>query len=347
MAFEVPGPVPRRIVDAAGHIVCGAFAGSPERTNWEALRDPPLRWPASTLRRKRWLYAGLSTPELFTSVAIVDVGYVCNAFVFIVDLRARQTLYRKSWLGVPNVMASVSPHPGAGAHARFRGPRVHLSIARGGEGEPYDVQVRCGADVEVTAAIAGPAGGAQALTYVGAIDGGGGRGNCTQKIAASRVEGVVRVGSRRSSLAGGHGGLDYTDGVLARETQWRWAFAQGRARDGRSVGINLVEGFNARAPGAPGEDALWLDGQPLLLAPARFDFDAQQWERPWHVRTEDGAVDLTAHPVAGYLERHELGLARSRFLQVASHFRGVVHAPGGDVFFDDVPGVTEDQSVKW
>ena len=351
MAFETLLQAPKQIVDSAGVPVWGTFSGSPDETNWQDLKGPRLRWPAATLRRKRWLYAALSTPELLLTTAVVDVGYVCNAFVFAVDLRAGVTLFQKSWLGVPNLMARVSQHPGAGAKATFRGPRVRIRIERRGEDDPYGVQVQCGGDVEVTASIAGPAGltagGAQAMTYVGAVDGAGGRGNCTQKIAASRAEGVVRIGGRQFSLSGGHGGLDYTDGILARETQWRWAFAQGVARGGRVVGVNLVEGFNARAPGAAGEDALWLDGLPRALAPARFEFDAEKWQRPWRVRTEDGALDLEAVPVTGYCERHELGLARSRFLQVAARFRGVVHTPEGDVWFDDVPGVTEDQAVKW
>ena len=48
-----------------------------------------------------------------------------------------------------------------------------------------------------------------------------------------------------------------------------------------------------------------------------------------------------------HAERHDLGVARSRFLQVAGHYDGTVTLAGRVHVLRGVPGVGEDQAVRW
>jgi hypothetical protein len=50
---------------------------------------------------------------------------------------------------------------------------------------------------------------------------------------------------------------------------WSWSAGVGRARDGRSVGWNLVSGIND--PPERSERAIWVDGEPSEPGPVSFD----------------------------------------------------------------------------
>ncbi len=352
-------PAPRRVADAEGVRQDGAFEGSLEVVDWAEVRSGgPTRPVASALARasrflhhKRWWYAAVSTPEVLVSTAIVNLGYVVNAFVFAADLPGRRLLFQRSFLGLPALSATLTPRPGTGALATFRAPRARVALSRGQDANaPYALRIRL---PELTLDAALEVSATRPLTWIGPLGARVGTielANCTQKIAGAPASGRLVVHGRDVPLDGALGGLDFTDGLLARETAWRWAFAQGHADSGEVVGLNLVEGFNARGASpetALGEDAVWLGGRPYPLGPARFDHDRDDPARPWHVSTACGAVDLRFTPGGRHAEGHDLGVARSRFLQVAGTWDGVITFDGVTRNLRGAAGVAEDQAVRW
>ena len=62
---------------------------------------------------------------------------------------------------------------------------------------------------------------------------------------------------------------DESAGYHPRHTVWSWSAGVGRARDGRTLGWNLVEGVND--PAERSERAIWIDGEPTEPGPVRFD----------------------------------------------------------------------------
>jgi hypothetical protein len=58
--------------------------------------------------------------------------------------------------------------------------------------------------------------------------------------------------------------LDESSGRHARHTSWLWSAGAGTAGSGAVV-WNLVDGMH------PGENAVWVNGEPHALAPPRFD----------------------------------------------------------------------------
>jgi hypothetical protein len=152
----------------------------------------------------------------------------------------------------------------------------------------------------------------------------------------------VRAGNVRFPVRGQLAGLDYTHGLLARETAWRWAFACGRQafRQGTSlIAFNFSEGFLAGA----GENVVWLEGEPRPAGKVTFTFDGDAPLSPWRVRSEDGAVDLVFQPEGLRAQTIDLKLIASRYAQPFGTFSGRLHG----VEIDGLPGVTEDHAARW
>ena len=180
--------------------------------------------------------------------------------------------------------------------------------------------------------------------------------NVTEKRALLAARGEVTVHGQRRSLHDALGGYDYTHGLLARRTKWRWAFALGRAKTGERVAFNLVQGF----VGEP-ECAAWVNGDVFPLREGRFELDRDEPLAEWRVSTADGAVDLRFKPGAMHSDHKNLGVVASRFVQPVGVYAGTMRlggsAVGGssaaaamagrELVLEGVLGVTEDQDVLW
>lgn len=175
------------------------------------------------------------------------------------------------------------------------------------------------------------------LLAIGAIA--GGIAHATQKTSALAVRGWAEAEGRRFELDEAWAAVDASNGLLARDTAWRWASAHRP-----DLGFNLQQGYFGGQ-----ENVLWLDGRPISLGPAHFDFDAAQPMKPWHVRTEDGLLDLVFTPEGARAENRNLGFAASRYVQPVGSFAGTVRAASGAPLREvrDLLGVTEDHHSRW
>ena len=252
-------------------------------------------------------------------------------------------------LGLPGLTA-VGDCPGEGAQARFDTLGARLRLRRDAGDGAYRLQghvadARSGSGQLVWDAQLRTQGAAPALTVVAPVQADG-RVNVTQKRSALRAQGTLEAGGRRYALEGGVGGLDYTQGYLARHTAWRWAFAAGRLEDGTVIGLNLVEGFNDSA-GEANENALWVGERLYPLARARFTYAKEDLLQPWAVSTEDGAVQLSFQPLHVHREERDLKVVVSHFAQPLGLFEGTLRAGGRTLQVKALPGVTEDQDMRW
>jgi hypothetical protein len=338
---QVLPPAPREPLDETGAPRLGAFSGSLERVDLSPLMGTGLhaRWNAAT-RQKTWQYAMLTSREVIAALAIVDLGYASNCFCFVVERQKRAVLFERSFLGLPGISASVGERPGVGARASFHGGGAEVHFER--VNDKYLGTARIGSELSLHFTLE-TADLAPALTVV--VPTRGGVLNVSQKWSGMPAQGALSVGERHFDLAGGFGGLDYTRGLLGRETLWRWAFGAGVDSRGNRVGFNLGEGLNSALCG---ENALWSGAAPALLPEVRFTFERAEPLSPWHIRSEDGSVDLTFHGAGAHREARNLLLAKSRFVQVAGEFSGRLRGPGGSaVEVTGLPGMVEDQFARW
>ncbi|SHG59917.1 DUF2804 domain-containing protein [Massilia sp. CF038] len=322
---------PRAVVDAAGQPVLGKFAGLAGQFDWPALAPP---WQRSAWWRrfhhKRWHYAALACDEVFCAVAIVDLGWTSTAFAYAFERPTRSLIASFAQDGLPGMGARVADHAAGESRFRFGASRIALRTDSAGV---YALTLRC-KEFEIDASFGGPA---PQLLAVGTVS--GGSVHATQKSGGMALTGALRVGSRQIALDGGVASVDYSNGLLARETDWRWA-----------CGHSLALGFNLQAGyfGAH-ENALWLDGQLHALGPARFEFDARDPMAPWQLETEDGLLSLLFTPEGMRHQDKNLIVAASHYVQPIGTFSGWVRArPGAaKVPVSGLPGVTEDHRSRW
>ncbi len=166
----------------------------------------------------------------------------------------------------------------------------------------------------------------------------------TEKRALLTARGELLVGRHRQPLLGGLAGYDYTYGLLARRTAWRWAFALGRAKSGERVAQIPT---SCRGSSGEPECTAWVEGEVFPLREGRFSFDPDQPLAEWRVSTADGAVDLRFKPGGMHAEDKNLGLISSHFVQPAGAYTGTLRVGGRSSSSMRVLGVTEDQDVLW
>jgi hypothetical protein len=343
-------PAPERIPDALGNPCFGTYAGELGAVHFEALRPPHgvPRWRLP-LRRKAWVYALVTTPEVILATAVVDLGYASNAFLTVVDLREKRALVDFGAVGLPAPFATVNASPARGLRAHFGTAGARFSISRPltegrlrFEAQLASLRTRGAGRVVLTMEL-GFDGAPTPLSVVAPVPGGG--INVTQKSGSLRASGTLDIGRRHIALDGGVAGLDATQGLPRHATAWRWAMGVGQLEDGRPVTFNLVEGFN-EAPGV-NENAVWVGKALLPLGRARFGFGRDVPLSLWQLETDDGAVALRFRPLHLHREERNLGVVRSRFWQLQGFFVGTVRAGDEVLQLTDLPGVTEDQEVRW
>ena len=338
MDLSLP-PSPLQSADALGvpgtdgYPPFGRFAGTAAQIDWSALRPPYARnafW--RRLHHKRWQYVALCTEQVFCGIAIVDVGWTNTAFAYAFDRRRQKIVASFSQDGLPGLTARVANTPQGTSVFRFFGKRITYRTVD--NGRQHMLELRCG-DFEIDARF--NAGTTPPLLAVGPIE--GGSVHATQKSPGMLLGGEVRVKEGRYDLNGGVASYDYSNGLLARDTAWRWASAHGL-----DVGFNLQAGYFGGH-----ENVLWIDGRLVPLGPAVFDYDRTDPMAPWHIHTEDGLLDLHFTPEGMRHENKNLLVAVSRYVQPIGSFSGWVkaapHAPVREI--RRLGGVTEDHFSRW
>jgi len=296
----------------------------------------------SRLRRfrseKAWQWFAAFDNSLAVGGAIVDAGFFGTAFCWVVD-RETGRLVADEDVILPPGLCRVSEHPTEGRIARVGVPSVgpRLQFVRAGdtvtvEGEFGGVDIALELTVEDERAIS-------AICPVA----GRSRGvNVTQKEPGVDVVGTVRVAGDRAGEAAsrpdrtrsidGVGFLDYSHGLLGRETRWDWAFGWGTASDGTPVGFNLVDRFNDGR-----ENVVWVDGRPERVGAATLETGEE-----WRVRTDCGTVDATLAVEARREQHVDVGLVRSSYDQPLGRWSGTV---AGHEF--EGVGVAEEHATRW
>jgi hypothetical protein len=315
---------PDYVLDPHANPRFGAYQGFAGRVDWAGAAGAARR----VLRGKRWHFAGIFDEACVVSMAVIDLGWVASAFAYLFDRRERRLVADLSWTGLAGA-SRVTERPGGAAHSSFHSGDTRLSIDREGESPMWRVKIQS-AELELDATLDG-AGAPPTLCAIahppGAI------ANCTHKTMGARADKL------EYGLSGAIASMDHTSGLLARATTWHWASA---VRPG--LALNLVEGFNGAV-----ENALWVGDKIVPVGAARFHFDARSPMEPWHIKTDDGAIDLEFRPEGKRAKNQNLLVAASRYVQPIGTFHGTVKPGGGAAPIDvrDWLGVTEDHAARW
>ena len=274
---------------------------------------PPARMPLFRGKRplKRWRYVGVFGPELMVCAAEAFAGPLGQRFWGVAEPDG------SLWSGRALI--------GSGG-VSLSDLRVAVRARAGGSGGRVEI------DVELELGDRAPAPAPAPVESVSASDA---RGYVwTRKQAGVPARVTVSLDGRSRTLAG-EAVIDDTAGYHERHTEWRWSAGVGRGTDGERIGWNLVEGVNDDPERS--ERTLWVDGEPVEAAPARFAPDLSS------VRADDGG-ELAFRPWAVLAHRTRLGLVRSDYRQPFGEFSGAL--PGG-VALAEGYGVMEHHDAWW
>ncbi|CAN7231656.1 DUF2804 domain-containing protein [Pseudoduganella sp. LjRoot289] len=323
---------PASVIGIDGQPLFGRYAGLAPGFDWSALARPHARnrlW--RRFHHKRWHYVALGTDQVFCAVAIVDLGWISTCFAYAFDRDDGDMLANFSRDGLPVLSARVAAQ--ANGRSTFKSKDTYINMEGLGEGR-YRLELDCpylAIDAEF-----GP-GNSPLLLATGPVK--DGSVHATQKSSGMPLTGQVRLWRGEYDLAGGVASFDYSNGLLARNTAWRWASAH-----------NLELGFNLQAGYFGGhENALWLDGQVHALAPAHFIYDQADPLGRWHIFTEDDLLELFFTPEGARRQNKNMVVAASRYLQPIGTFTGWVRSSADQPkrMVTQLVGVTEDHTSRW
>ncbi|MCA9532435.1 MAG: DUF2804 domain-containing protein [Myxococcales bacterium] len=294
-------------------------------------------------RLKEWHYSSFATDDWFFAVGLVQLGYVANAFAYLVD-RRRPTLPARQFEALSPLGSALRFAPSSiegttcwerrNARVEFEwmAPewRVKLDV-------PFGKTALRG---ELRLASAD----ALALLHPLAPD----RPAYTHKAAGMKATGVLDLGDQRLDFRDAFGTLDWTRSLANRETRWKWASFAGRNKAGDAVGLNLSAEVYDDAAGDSRENGFWLNGKVAPLGGVTFEVPKDPGVNDWRIVSRDQTggrpeVDLSFEPFGARRQNLDLRLVRSDFIQPYGVFRGQVL--GHDV--QDVFGVVEDHLAVW
>lgn len=342
-------PAPEQLVSSvSGMPEYGLFDGIVESLSQE-LYDyrTPMDKPASKFAKhfdfKQFQFVVIHTPRYVIALALADIRYVGSAFCYLYDIR-RDEMTQSTWMRPLSKGLKMTSSPMQGvSFVGNRGEFLKIEIIDGlWHVNLETMQVK--ADVKlVPAALSLPIAVCTPCGYSG--------WSYTQKHNGLKVVGQLDVQFEPQPLNQALAAYDFTAGYLRRETSWRWASISAHIDEG-IMGLNLAAGVNET--GAT-ENVFWINGERHLLGPVQFDFSRygncggmRQIERPWHLHSADGKIDLHFRPVNRRCDKLNLWFLQNNFRQYLGHFSGhIIDNQNRHYSLSQVLGLTEDHYSRW
>ncbi|HDP26315.1 MAG TPA: DUF2804 domain-containing protein [Deltaproteobacteria bacterium] len=329
----------RSLVNETGSITFGMYPDRIDHVNYEEYRlETPMGIPVPRILRQimanQFHFTGIIGPELIIGMAVVDLKYLGNGFVYIYDRRANtMTDMRKLQAGSCGV--SIDPSPDTG-RSIFTSPSLVIKLNQdriSARGEGFDISATLDLSGTHPLRICSRAG------YRGWV--------YTQKTTPVPLTGSVRLRDRSWDIASPSymALIDWTCGYMRRQTFWNWASTACTLPDGRSLGWNFSCGVNETSFT---ENAFWVDSAMTKVDTVNFVFEPNDLMRPWHITSCDQKVDLTFHPASRRGEKISALVLSSRFTQLLGVFEGTLRCDdASEIVVKDCPGFAEDHYAKW
>lgn len=159
------------------------------------------------------------------------------------------------------------------------------------------------------------------------------------------MNGSLVLGDDRIGFADDRGFLILDDhhGDYPRPMRYDWITGVRRSADGVVEGFNLTDN-QIRDPQTYNENAIWIGDRLHRLPPVTFTRPDGPWG-PWHVRDEQGAVDVTFTPTVRSTMHVGPRKILAAYYAPYGWFEGVIHAENTTLAVDGVFGVGEQKRI--
>ena len=260
-------------------------------------------------RIKEWEFISLSTESFFINIAVINIGYLGECFVYVVEKQ-------------PALEAAVKQAPGSGyyeeydkikpfassvksfASSSYRGNTVWLNSSEefvkithepleeaAGSKFVVDLNLKMGgrSKKSLSGQIEFSVGESLALLFALEVD----RPAYTHKaagISPARVDLRYSDGQgydERINEKNSYVAIDWTRSYARRITSWKWACFSGQALSGERIGLNLSAEVYEDHFGNGLENALWIDGKMYIIGGVEFDLGYRPLTDYWLIKTKD------------------------------------------------------------
>jgi hypothetical protein len=297
-------------------------------------------------RLKRWDYYAVFTPNRFFSATIADLGYAGNIFVY--TLHFLKGEIHEEGLVIPfgkGIELERNPETG---EATFSNKKVSLQFSANGGKRHIDVRWPefdngRGIQVEIFFYTLPRHESMNIVIPIGAK-----RFYDNTKINCMPAQGFIQYGDEREELRPDTcvGSLDWGRGIWEYKSFWNWASASGFLPDGKTIGLNLGQGFGDLSKAT--ENAFIVDGRVHKLGAVPFDYQPGNYMQPWCFRDKEGRLDLTFTPFKDRTARTNLGIIFSEVHQMFGRYNGrVILDDGRPLEVHDLVGFAEEHKARW
>lgn len=297
------------------------------------------------LRKKRWNYWCVVTPECLFSVTLSNIDYMGLAFVYFLDFKT-QKFIEKTVMSPFGKGCDLPETVSGDVHFEQSG----MALAFADAGEQVDLRVKVadfgGQTLDANLHLTRPD-GLESLNVM--IPWSDTRYHFTSKQNCLPASGTVKVGEAQYAARPerDYACLDYGRGMWKYTSFWNWSSFS--ARVGTDVlGVNLGAGWTDGS--GTTENSLLINGRLQRLdEDVIFDYDPQHFMQPWKLHSAfSDAVDLTFTPFYERVAKTDFWLLRSEVHQMIGKFAGTLTAEDGCKFsVADVIGWAEEHNAKW
>ncbi len=302
--------------------------------------------PLQFMRVKRWDYYAVFTPTRFFSATIADLGYAGNIFVYTIDFETQEM--HEEGLVIPLGKGITLPRNSTAGDAHFSNGQVTLDFMLDGDQRRLAVDwpgFHDGRGISAELVLTCPP-EHQSMNIVIPI--GERRFYYNRKINCLPATGQITYGGQQETLnpATCLGALDWGRGVWEYSSAWKWASASGFLPDGGTIGLNMGYGFGDNS--AASENAVILNGVVHKFDQVVFQYDTDDYMKPWQFKDNQGRLSLTLTPFKERIAQTNLGIIFSEVHQMFGHYAGYVIDDQGDkIMIDGLVGFAEDHVARW
>ena len=338
--------VPGNLLNSSGNLAQIGWARHPyldcnlENINFYSIKSFQF------LRVKRWDYYAVFTPQKFFSATIANLGYAGNIFVYVLDF-GRDLLHEEG-LVIPLGRGIVLPRNSTSGKTEFSNKSARMSFEgdeenrritvdwpafQGGRGISADISFSCPASHESMSIV---------------IPFSEKRFYYNRKINCMPAEGMITYGGvdERLDPSTSIGSLDWGRGVWPYRSFWNWASSSGFLPDGRTIGINLGNGFGDLSQAT--ENCVILDGLLQKLDQVDFIYNPENFMDLWHFRSSDNRLDLEFIPFKKRTAITNLGIIHSEVHQLFGRYNGKFTSDEGETIqIQEIIGFAEEHNARW
>jgi len=293
------------------------------------------------LKFNQFQFVGITSPELIVGIAIVDLKFASNCFVYIYEPET-QSFEEFSFIQPLAINTQIGLKPN-NSEASFQQGQNKVSISATKTPRLRTVSVSLKSGFKVHAVIDestnfNPLAVCARAGYAGWV--------YTQKATALACSGSVQWADRKYDIEsiGALACVDWSAGYMRRETSWNWGSLSCKLADGRHLGFNLAAGVNETGFT---ENGLWLDGTLHKIDMVDFQFNRYDSKQTWVLRSNDGIINLSFKPAGQRKEKMNLIVVASNFTQQFGQFSGDITLNGEIIHLEDAWGFVEDHYAKW